>query len=146
MVGCTLAYLCISVNRELFFFSPLQSRVVVLRNMVSVEDLDEDLEYEVTSECNKYGSVERVVIYQEKQGVEEDAEVIIKIFVLFTAASGEFSGKGILQHFTVVFCVQFVHAEAEAAISSLDGRWFGGRVIKADLYDQSKFDNNDLSH
>ena len=76
-----------------FSFPQLQSRVVVLRNMVSVEDLDEDLEYEVTSECNKYGSVERVVIYQEKQGVEEDAEVIIKIFVLFNATSGKFAGR-----------------------------------------------------
>ena len=48
-------------------------------------------------------------------------------------------------YFSCILC-SILHAEAEAAISSLDGRWFGGRVIKADLYDQSKFDNNDLSH
>ena len=53
---------------------------MVLRNMVTEEDLDEDLEDEVTSECSKHGKVERVVIYQERQGVEDDAEVIIKIF------------------------------------------------------------------
>ena len=63
--------------------------MVVLRNMVSAEDLDEELEDEVTSECSKYGSVERVIIYQERQGVEDDAEVIIKIFVSFSAANGE---------------------------------------------------------
>ena len=57
--------------------------------MVSAEDLDEELEDEVTSECSKYGSVERVIIYQERQGVEDDAEVIIKIFVSFSAANGE---------------------------------------------------------
>lgn len=112
--------------------------------MVSMEDLDEDLEYEVTSECTKYGSVERVVIYQEKQGVEEDAEVIIQIFVLFTAANREFMDKGMLICFIcVVYSLPL--PEADAAIKSLDGRWFGGRVIKADLYDQSKFDSNDLA-
>lgn len=38
----------------------------VLRNMVGVEDLDEDLEYEVIDECSKFGIVNRVVIYNEK--------------------------------------------------------------------------------
>ena len=57
--------------------------------MVTIDDLDEDLEEEVTSECSKHGSVERVVIYQERQGVEDDAEVIIKIFVLFLTAAGK---------------------------------------------------------
>lgn len=61
---------------------------MVLENMVTVEDLDEDLEDEVTSECSKHGNVERVVIYQEKQGTEEDAEVIIKIFVAFSTHEG----------------------------------------------------------
>lgn len=66
----------------------LQSKVLVLRNMVGVEDLDEDLEHEVTDECSKFGVVNRVVIYNEKQGEEEDAEVIVKIFVEFTQTSG----------------------------------------------------------
>ena len=61
---------------------------MALQNMVTVEDLDEDLEEEVTSECSKHGKVERVVIYQEKQGAEEDAEVIIKIFVAFSTPEG----------------------------------------------------------
>lgn len=66
----------------------LQSRVLVLNNMVTAEDLDEDLEEEVTSECSKHGSVERVVIYQERQSAEDDAEVIVKIFVLFLTGAG----------------------------------------------------------
>ena len=37
-------------------------------------------------------------------------------------------------------------AEAEAAVKSLDGRWFGGKMIKAEVYDEAKFDNNDLCH
>ena len=34
--------------------------MIVLRNMVTVEDLDEQLEEEVTSECSKYGTVVKV--------------------------------------------------------------------------------------
>lgn len=41
-------------------------------------------------------------------------------------------------------CV-FLLIEAEAAQKALDGRWFGGRMIRAELYDQEKFDANDLS-
>ena len=65
--------------------------MVVLRNMVGIEDLDDDLEGEVTEECGKFGQVNRVVIYQERQGEEEDAEVIVKIFVEFSDQSGELS-------------------------------------------------------
>ena len=36
-------------------------------------------------------------------------------------------------------------AEAEAAIKALDGRWFGGKMIKAQIYDQAKFEANELS-
>lgn len=61
---------------------------MVLRNMVGPEDLDDELEAEVTDECGKYGHVNRVIIYQEKQGEEEDAEVIVKIFVEFAEATG----------------------------------------------------------
>lgn len=56
--------------------------------MVGVEDLDDDLKDEVTDECEKFGKVKRVIIYQEKQSEEEDAEVIVKIFVEFTSHDG----------------------------------------------------------
>ena len=56
--------------------------------MVGVEDLDDDLEGEVTEECGKFGNVNRVVIYQERQGEEEDAEVLVKIFVEFSTENG----------------------------------------------------------
>ncbi|XP_063963222.1 poly(U)-binding-splicing factor PUF60-like isoform X8 [Lytechinus pictus] len=98
------------------------SCVMVLRNMVGVEDLDDDLEGEVTEECGKFGTVNRVVIYQERQGEEEDAEVIVKIFV-------EFGDP----------------AEAEQAADALNSRWFGGRMVRAEIYDQDKFDSSDLS-
>lgn len=99
-----------------------ESRVVVLRNMVGVEDLDDALESEVTDECGRFGVVSRVIIYQESQSEDEDAEVIVKIFVEFS-----------------------VQREAEQARDALNGRYFGGRLVKAELYDQNTFDANDLS-
>ena len=62
---------------------------MVLKNMVGPEDLDDELEAEVTDECGKYGIVNRVIIYQEKQSEEEDAEIIVKIFVEFQDQSGK---------------------------------------------------------
>lgn len=66
----------------------LQSRVMILRNMVGPEEVDEDLESEVVDECSKYGSVNRVIIYQEKQSEEDDAEILVKIFVEFHTVAG----------------------------------------------------------
>jgi poly(U)-binding-splicing factor PUF60 len=60
-----------------------ESRIVVLRNMVGIEDIDDELESEVTDECGKFGRVSRVIIYQEKQSDEDDADVLVKIFVEF---------------------------------------------------------------
>jgi len=61
---------------------------MVLKNMVGPEDLDDQLEAEVTDECGKYGNVARVIIYQERQGEEDDAEIIVKIFVEFADHTG----------------------------------------------------------
>lgn len=35
--------------------------------------------------------------------------------------------------------------ETDKAASALNGRWFGGRVIKAEAYDELKFGAGDLS-
>ena len=59
--------------------------------MVGPEDLDEELETEVTEECGKYGHVNRVIIYQEKQSEEDDAEIIVKLFVEFRQEHGKSS-------------------------------------------------------
>ncbi|CAL4060976.1 unnamed protein product, partial [Meganyctiphanes norvegica] len=61
-----------------------ESNVIILRNMVGAEDVDEMLQEEITEECGRYGNVQHVIIYQEKQTDEDDAEVIVKIFVEFT--------------------------------------------------------------
>ena len=68
--------------------------------MVSADEVDEELEDEVTLECSKFGTVLRVIIYQERQGVDEDAEIIVKLFVVFQMHSGtatELESKSIIQ-------------------------------------------------
>ncbi|XP_048506043.1 poly(U)-binding-splicing factor half pint isoform X3 [Athalia rosae] len=101
----------------------VESRVVILRNMVAPEDVDESLQEEIQDECSKFGVVERVIIYNERQSEDdEDVEIIVKIFVEFAQMT-----------------------EAERARDSLNGRYFGGRLVKGELYDQALFDNNDFS-
>ncbi|KAL6264089.1 hypothetical protein P5V15_004168 [Pogonomyrmex californicus] len=101
----------------------VESRVVILRNMVAPEDVDETLQEEIQDECSKFGVVVRVIIYKERQSEDdENAEVIVKIFVEFAEMN-----------------------EAERARDSLNGRYFGGRLVKGELYDQALFDNSDFS-
>lgn len=67
----------------------VDSRVVILRNMVGPEDVDETLQEEIQEECSKYGVVERVIIYNEKQSEEDDdTDIIVKIFVEFAETKG----------------------------------------------------------
>lgn len=104
---------------------PLDSKVVILRNMVGPEDVDDLLKEEIQDECSKFGVVERVIIYNEKQTDNEEddsADVIVKIFVEFSLPS-----------------------ETEKAKDALNGRYFGGRLVRAELYDQALFDHGDLS-
>lgn len=98
------------------------NRVMILRNMVGHEDLDEDLENEVTEECGKFGAVNKVIIYQERQGEEADADIIVKIFV-------EFSQQ----------------AEMEKGCNALNMRYFGGRMVRAEQYDIEMYEASDLS-
>ena len=71
--------------------------------MVTVEDVDDDLETEVTEECSKFGEVLRVIIYQEKQGEEEDADIIVKVFVEFGQPEGLF----------YKYCVKLLHSTVD---------------------------------
>jgi len=100
-----------------------ESKVVCLRNMVGHEDVDESLQDEIEDECSKFGDVDNVIIYQERQSEEADAEIIVKIFVEFQNPLG-----------------------AKAAKDSLNGRFFGGRHVRADIYDQVMYEEQDFSH
>nr|CAD7452022.1 unnamed protein product [Timema tahoe] len=117
----------------------VESRVVILRNMVEPDDVDESLQEEIQDECTKYGTVERVIIYNEKQSEEDDddAEVIVKIFVEFSQMSG--------RYFVISQAREDNIYKAEKARDSLNGRYFGGRLVKGELYDQALFDHSDFS-
>uniref|UniRef100_A0AAF5RVN3 RRM domain-containing protein n=1 Tax=Wuchereria bancrofti TaxID=6293 RepID=A0AAF5RVN3_WUCBA len=93
-----------------------RSTVIVLRNMVTIEECDDELEGEIRDECNKYGKVQEVVIAQDP------ANGSVKIFVRFDNPQ-----------------------EADTARQALDKRYFAGREISAQNYDQILFDHNDYS-
>ena len=132
----------------------LDSRVCVLKNMVGADEVDDDLQQEITGsilflsslflciehvveECSKYGEVIKVVIYTEQQGEDDQAEQIVKIFVEFRMS------KGNCCHRIHVRCS--FRSDAEKTVESLNGRWFAARMIKAELYDQTAYQADDLS-
>ncbi|KAK5985047.1 Poly(U)-binding-splicing factor half pint [Trichostrongylus colubriformis] len=93
-----------------------RSCILVLRNMVSPEEIDEYLEEEIKEECSKYGTVQEVVIANDQNAG------IVKIFVRFADPK-----------------------QVDAARAALDKRFFGGHTVSAEIYDQALFDHNDLS-
>ncbi|GAB0094640.1 splicing factor 45 [Sergentomyia squamirostris] len=95
------------------------SKVVLLRNMVGPGDVDSELEPEVKDECNtKYGDVVNVVIHEIPDTNPEEA---VRIFVEFKRIES-----------------------AIKAVVDLNGRFFGGRQVKAGFYDFEKFQNLQL--
>lgn len=85
------------------------SKVVLLRNMVGPGEVDEDLEPEVKDECNtKYGDVIKVIIYEIPHNPADEA---VRIFVEFKRMES-----------------------AIKAVVDLNGRFFGGRQVKAGFY------------
>lgn len=95
------------------------SKVVLLRNMVGPGEVDEDLEPEVKDECNtKYGDVARVLIHEVTEAAPEEA---VRIFVEFKRIES-----------------------AIKAVVDLNGRFFGGRQVKAGFYSSEKLDSLQL--
>jgi splicing factor 45 len=95
------------------------SKVVLLRNMVGPGEVDDDLEPEVKDECNtKYGDVTRVVIHEVIDAHPEEA---VRIFVEFKRIES-----------------------AIKAVVDLNGRFFGGRQVKAGFYSIEKLNNFQL--
>ncbi|ONK61970.1 uncharacterized protein A4U43_C08F35470 [Asparagus officinalis] len=97
------------------------TRVLLLRNMVGPGEVDDDLEDEVASECAKYGSVTRVLIFEITEP-NFPVDEAVRIFVQFERS--EWTTK---------------------ALIDLDGRFFGGRVVRATFYDEERFGRNELA-
>ncbi|XP_059668504.1 DNA-damage-repair/toleration protein DRT111, chloroplastic [Cornus florida] len=102
-------------------FNGLPTRVMLLRNMVGPGEVDDELEDEVGSECAKYGTVTRVLIFEITEP-NFPAEEAVRIFVQFERSE-----------------------ETTKALVDLEGRFFGGRVVHATFYDEERFNKNELA-
>ena len=101
----------------------------------------ENVNFLFLEECSRYGDVVKVVIYTEQQGEDDSAEQIVKIFVEFQTSKRK-------SNFLIVLCKMLglkIFLEAETTVNSLNDRWFGGRKISAELYDQAAYEAEDLS-
>ncbi|CAH2034519.1 unnamed protein product [Thlaspi arvense] len=97
------------------------TKVLLLRNMVGPGEVDDELEDEVGSECGKYGTVTRVLIFEITEPNFPTHEAV-RIFVQFSRPE-----------------------ETTKALVDLDGRFFGGRTVRATFYDEMKFSKNELA-
>ncbi|XP_036166133.1 splicing factor 45-like [Myotis myotis] len=94
------------------------AKVVLLRNVVGAGEADEDLEVETKEECEKYGKVGKCVIFEIPGAPDDEA---VRIFLEFERVES-----------------------AIKAVLDLNGRYFGGRVVKACFYNLDKFRVLDL--
>ena len=98
-----------------------QSRIVELRNMLSMEDLNNPEEYQdilddTKEQCGEFGTLVSVIIPRN------DEVGATKIF---------------LEYHTI--------DDAAKAIAGLQGRTFDGRLVEATYFDETKFANQDYS-
>lgn len=95
------------------------TKVVLLTNMVGPGEVDNELQPEVIEECGKYGDVVNCLIFEMPEGAREDEAV--RIFVEFTRMDS-----------------------AIKAVIDLNGRFFGGRVVKGSFFSEERFARLDL--
>lgn len=95
------------------------SKVVLLKNMVGPGDVDDELEAETKEECAKYGEVNKCLIYEIPNVAPEEA---VRIFLEFKTLPS-----------------------AIKALTDLNGRFFGGRAVKATFYNLDRFKNLELA-
>lgn len=97
------------------------TRVVLLKNMVGPGEVDDELEDEVASECSKYGNVTKVLIFEITEAGFSPTEAV-RIFIQFDRTES-----------------------ATKALIDLDGRFFGGRIVRASFFAEERFARNELA-
>jgi len=101
------------------------SRILVLSNMVTPEELEDDEEFaditdDIREEASKHGAVLSVAIPRPKDG--RNAASVGKVFVEFEKEEG-----------------------SHKAATALGGRKFGDNIVGADFFDETKYANKDFS-
>ena len=83
--------------------------------------MDDSLDDEIGQECSKYGEISRITIFEV---IEPDynPEEAVRIFVEFQRMES-----------------------ATKALIDLDGRFFGGRTVKAIFFSEERFESQDLA-
>jgi len=92
--------------------------VLLLNNLVGAGEVDGDLEEETAEEASKYGKLKKCVV-KEIKGVP-DTEAV-RIFLEYERVE-----------------------DATKALVDMNGRYFGGRVVRARFYDEQRFAAGDL--
>ncbi|GAM24826.1 hypothetical protein SAMD00019534_080010 [Acytostelium subglobosum LB1] len=95
--------------------SSAPTKILLLTNIISKEDVDEDLNSEMKRECTKYGRV-RTVLVHIVNGRQVHPDDAVRIFV----------------HYETV-------DEAKKGHSQLSDRYFAGRKIRATYYNEDMF-------
>merc|ERR1712113_123773 len=80
------------------------TRVLLLNNLVGKGDVDEDLEEETAEEASKYGKLKKCVVKEYKNLPDDQA---VRIFLEYEQIEG-----------------------ATKALVDMNGRYFGGRVVR----------------
>ena len=83
--------------------------------------MDDSLDEEIGMECSNYGEVTSVLIFEvtEPHFPEEEA---VRVYVQFNDKTA-----------------------ATAALAALQGRYFGGRVVRVRYFDERRFEAGDLA-
>jgi splicing factor U2AF 65 kDa subunit len=109
----------------LLMATSLPTSVIVLKNMVTKEEVNDDAEYDdiledVRGECSQYGHVVRVLMPRSKDR-RYPVETEGNVFVQFSSIS-----------------------ESQSATRALSGRKFADRTVVVDFFDEAKFARDEL--
>lgn len=94
------------------------TRIVLLTNLVGAGEVDEDLEEETAEEAAKYGKLVKCIVKEVKGAPDKEA---VRIFLEFKKLEA-----------------------ASKAYADMNGRYFGGRTVKARFYDEERYARGDF--